>query len=858
MNLVEIRKRISQYISEGVIDRRVVETLLFEGSLVPKECELWDYKREVAGDAISIAKTILRIVSFYNTYGGYLIYGVDEVDDDKVFVPRLDGYGKIDLQKLRSNLKNYTAESIDITFAEVEVDVKSNKVTLGLLHVPKRPRQMPPVSFGKNGPENKKGECVFRKDDVYLRVQDNCVPARKKEDFQILFGDRMNPYIWDISDVGKRIVHVDLVENNLPDRNFICSRFVGRDKIIQDLWRWLGDPFEYAKVLAGDGGKGKTSIAYEFSEEVCHARPFGVEKVIWLTAKSRQYRGDMDDFVNVPETHYFDIESLLRSVCSELAVLDSEIEGASIPMLKKILHTAIKAIPCLVIVDDVDSVDSDQQRMILETAMQVSSYRARFLLTTRVNFTYSSAACINIQGLEKSDYREYVKTKLEELGGPSLDVHQIEKLRGVTDGSPMFTESLLRLIRAGVPYGKAVKEWEGKLGGEARKAALKREIDNLSMESRRVLLACSYMRESSFTELKQATGYSDERMQLCIEELRSLFLISAPRFIEQEPRFRTANNTALLVLENKNLLVNDPNSLHRVVQQLRKGSRIGERNRQQMRVGAAINQAIALLREADYDAAIATVDAAIREVRDNPDLILMRGRCLLAKYKSTGEDRLIRLARQAFKKAYDHGQRKSILFAFWYESETIVNHPNGRVEVATSALNEGPEFDQAEWFLKRAEAYIQLARNHKSQQNEEAAIDELVNAAQDYVSVLKSAHTIAANAYRGYLFQVHDEIWEILSSRSRDFGQWRVAFGRVKECVLRGDYRTSMFEHLLDVLSNIVQDVDPKMRRVSTGQRNLIQQLARETGDLLDKSASNTRHLLRSRWQQLDEIAATI
>ena len=262
---------------------------------------------------------------------------------------------------------------------------------------------------------------------------------------------------------------------------------------------------------------------------------------------------------------------MLKSLCSELAILPTETEGATIPLLKRQLNNALSQISCLIVIDDVDTTDPDEQRKIMETAMQFPNPRARFLLTTRMNITYSSASCITVGGLSKADYYDFANHKMTELGISPLKKRQIENMFTITDGSPLYTESLLRLCHLGMPIEAAIKEWKGKLGSEVRKAALEREIDHLLMESKRVLLACALMGEASLTELKKVTGYGDNRMMVCLEELKSLFLIYAKPFIKQEPRFAVSNNTSLLVLENREMLVTDPMALEKTVAQLRTG-----------------------------------------------------------------------------------------------------------------------------------------------------------------------------------------------------------------------------------------------------------------------------------------------
>ncbi|MDE2801784.1 MAG: hypothetical protein OXK21_02745, partial [Chloroflexota bacterium] len=57
----------------------------------------------------------------------------------------------------------------------------------------------------------------------------------------------------------------DVNSGTLPARETIASRFTGREAELRDLREWLDDPYSRTWVLAGDGGKGKTAIAYEFA-----------------------------------------------------------------------------------------------------------------------------------------------------------------------------------------------------------------------------------------------------------------------------------------------------------------------------------------------------------------------------------------------------------------------------------------------------------------------------------------------------------------------------------------------------------------------------------------------------------------
>lgn len=384
--LVEIRRELSNYIDKGVLDSRVTALLLTDSGCAPVEGELLDYKRELRPDAIGLAKCAIQIVSLHNTYGGYLVFGVEETAKDQYYYPCGIASGAVKLQQIKVVIRNYTGRTIDIAYSEVTAQFRHNSINLGLLYVPKRTAYIAPIKFGKIGPA-KNATPLFSAEDVFFRLQDSNARAQSSEDWWFLASERANPYASDqtlpLTLVGTR---KKIVDENLPDRNLICPKFIGRSDTILELWQWLSDDFQYAKVLAGDGGKGKTSIAYQFAEEICRSRPFDFEKVVWLTAKTTQFRGLKDDFDPVEATYGSYLE-LLRMLCEKLPLLPDEVEGASPHLLKQILRQALEQTHTFIVVDDVDSLPVDEQRMVLEAALQIGNTGSRFLLTTRQNPT---------------------------------------------------------------------------------------------------------------------------------------------------------------------------------------------------------------------------------------------------------------------------------------------------------------------------------------------------------------------------------------------------------------------------------------------------------------------------------------
>ena len=73
-----------------------------------------------------------------------------------------------------------------------------------------------------------------------------------------------------VDDVGSERV---IESSTLPSREFVVPSFVGRQKELEALSDWMHDEHSHLNMLAGDGGKGKTAIAYEFAVSIVNEPP---------------------------------------------------------------------------------------------------------------------------------------------------------------------------------------------------------------------------------------------------------------------------------------------------------------------------------------------------------------------------------------------------------------------------------------------------------------------------------------------------------------------------------------------------------------------------------------------------------
>lgn len=783
MSLAPIKAKVAALSRIVALDARVLEALTIGGNLLSREWLIWDYKREVGSNAHERCELVKDVVAFHNSYGGYLLLGVEEVDDDTVvMVGILDG--SFEEADLRALVKSYTGTSIELSYRELTHTNIPNDRRIGILHIPARLEGEQPVMMERSAAAGPRGKLAFKEGQIILRAGSECRPIAGKDDLTFLLSRRALPANSSASN-KERAFSLPL-PNTLPAKNLICPQFVGREQILDSLWNWLADPFTHVRVLAGDGGKGKTSIAYAFASEFSLRHPSGYQHVVWLTAKTKQFAALDNEYVDILEYHFSDVESLLRSLATTCAVSDGDLEGASIARLKTLCKDALAVLPALVVIDDIDSLEPNDQKRVMEMANQFGSSRSRFLLTTRTNLTYSTDVCITVHGLELREYQTFIESLCARLKMGKIESGDVRRLHDATDGSPLLTESIIRLVHQGMPISSAIDEWRGHAGQDARNAALEKEISRLSPEARRVLLCMTYLGECSLAEVRQATNYGLVKLGDAIAELQSLFLISAPVLTQSEPRFAVPPLVRFLANEKRRELAADFNKLISDTRALRRSDKTGRRGQVNL-VGAAIAQASAQLAQERVNDSVDTLLVALQRYPGQPNLQSMLARC----YMKLEVPRLNE-ARDLFHTAFKAGNRRREVLLGWHEAERMAAHWPGALEVANLALKEG--HDDSDWQYRRAYALSQIATTREKSGDAqvlplyEQAAEALAKSIDGSRGVYKAERIDEARA-------LNDLLW----ARTYRSGQGRPrdVFETVFRSIKRGDFRSVLYARLL-------------------------------------------------------------
>lgn len=713
----DVVTQLHRCVASGEFDFELLKKLQSDGASV-QECEVLDFKEKTPVTDAEYAKAMRDLVALHNSHGGFLAFGVREIMRDRVC--ELIGLGTdeaIDLGKLRSCTRNYLSSELRMQSFLGRI----GELTIEVIWVAKRAKGEAPVKFIKNGPDLKPREPVFKKEDVIFRRLDSNALAKSADDFDFLYSER-RPLSIDLTPwYGPNSDHL---EHNLPDRTFICPRFVGRAEDLGDLWTWLRDDFSRVRLIAGEGGLGKTSLAYRFAEDVASRKVKPFLQVVWLSAKKLQFLPSLDKYGNTPRTDFEDATSLYEAVALAHACLEKDFEGLDSRGLQMLALEACSAMPSLIVIDDVDSMTPVDQQRALELGMKTPA-QTKMLLTTRVNFSYSPDNVLKLDGLRAEDFKAHVRMLREKYQLSEIRESKIDHIHETSGGSPLFTDSILRLERRGLSLDQAIKQWKGQKGLEARKAALRREVEQLSKEAKRVLFVICHTKSVSYVELSQIVDYADQTLGDALQELAGLFLVRAPS-IGREARYTVDSNTALLVIESASSLNIDHTKLIEATKRSRSDAiGIGRQRRSDI-VGQAIYQATATQRNGDSKGALDTIISVSKKLkRSHPDLLLAEGRFSL-KLDQPDLDQ----ASKAFVESYALGQRKQLLFDLWFDTE-FRRGDYATAEDVTSKAIEHEVGDVSRWYERRAQIHVALARRSNWSISVDLAIREIEKAIDD-------------------------------------------------------------------------------------------------------------------------------
>ena len=764
-----------------------------EGKCAPVEGDVLDYKEQVdIADSIGVAEICKDVVAFHNRFGGYLVLGVQELAAELFIVKGIDR--PLDVELLKNKIRDFTGERIGVTQSILPVvTATALDVQIAIIYIPQRRSGARLVHFRKDGPgKGPKGSLVFRAEDVFYRESDESRRATAVKVFEIgavsqhpLLRAAGAPFAKPLARIA----------NNLPDRAVICPEVVGRRDALNELWQWLSDDLSHVKVLAGEGGIGKSTIAYEFADQVTLLCPNPFAHVIWLSAKARQFRPFRDAFEDMPETHFSSYEELVNVLCDHLAITPEERNKPTSEKLRLLKHS-LNLLTSLVVIDDIDSLSEQEQRQALEIGFFLGGTQSKLLLTTRKNISYSSDICYEIRGLNFSEFEvffERLRKRLLPTSHKAPKESEVKQIWEVSHGSPLYAESILRLLNFHT-VKEAIRKWEYESGDAVRKAALQLEISQLRPEGKRILLALARLGEASPSEIADVAEYSRDKVREGLSDISSLFLIDAPS-LGPEARIRLNDTTCRLVIAIEADLVTDVSRIDRQVKELRSAANklAGKGN---STVAAGIRQAATLERQGDISAALGTLAEAVRRVgkAKSADLLAYVGHLHLRSDPPNPD-----LAREACREAYRAGSRKKRLFEAWFSAEWDASNFVGAGEVARAAID-NQQFPEYEWRVRLAAALAAKAHDQAEGTLSVNVLDTYFEASGELSLSLRRRPETDRFRFRPHLESINDAIWSILRNSASSAGDFYTSAHRFADLIDGGDTRIKNFTRLIDLI----------------------------------------------------------
>ena len=465
------------------------------------------------------------------------------------------------------------------------------------------------------------------------------------------------------SNIGDKILVV------LPPADEVVMDFVGRHRELAALSEWLTNGTSKRWALSGEGGKGKSAIAFAFGRSVGCRDDQGIDAVLWMSAKRRRFLEGTAILVDRPD--FQDKNSAIRTIINLYGAPDTSASEESALSL-------LSDFPALLIVDDIDTLEADGEDAIQFLVMTVPERtKSKVLITSRRAMFGMSNLTTQVLGLSQADGEEFIRSRCDLMGIPTAPVLAVkDRLLEVTDASPLFVEDLLRLSQSGFEIDKAIGLWAGKRGTEARKYAIQREFDQLDEDAKQVLLALTANGPCGSEVLCRGLDWSEDRLLSAMQQLRKMFLMPTQRVSGSAQVLALNQNTQILVKE-----VFGETEAYRRTERLIKAASgaLTTKRSEDQRVDRILRGARLLVHQLRADEAEVEVQEAIKTLLPRHSLY-----ATLAWIQKKRKD--FASARMNFKRAHDLGSDEADNYWHWSDMEAVNKEWNASARAAELGL----------------------------------------------------------------------------------------------------------------------------------------------------------------------------
>ena len=450
-------------------------------SFVVQESVHWDYKDIFPNKMKSeYGSGIIRLIcAFHNTYGGIIIFGVD--DDTK---RPIGNPNSLDIERLNALLRDRLSATVECVHRTYTIPLPEQKdVSLDFLLVPKRESGTEPIRTVKQLSKYSPG-CIFhRQGHEVLQATSITLP--------FLYTSRAD---YGIDPERRSREHI---EHSMPPSASTMREFIGRRDVMDRLWRWLiydDDPRLY---LYGRGGSGKSTIAYDFARRVVESwarQPIAdghtLDLVVYLSAKVRELNPVRGKISQTPVSDFSTAREQFIAIVEAAGGFGSETPSElTDDTIVERLKAVFREFTILLVIDDIDTLTTKGLDSGSDTLYRIlirSPKGGKILYTLREEPLLSVNQSQIVPGLDlELEYVDFVDScsKQFSVSVPSPEF-MIGTLAETSECLPLVIETIIGLRRTTSNYNEAIALWNDKRGEEAREYLFRREYDRLSADNR--------------------------------------------------------------------------------------------------------------------------------------------------------------------------------------------------------------------------------------------------------------------------------------------------------------------------------------------------------------------------------------
>ena len=519
---------ITRYVQSASLPDQAVE-LFGDGISIEGLCFklqegfLIDFKENIPTSfANGYGAGIIRLgLALFNTYGGLIVFGV--LDEDFSIVgcePEFD-------------IEAYNRFLSDVSGKRIECLTRSYRIPgvdlpLQVILVPRRGIEQP-AKLQRDLDKYKAGTLWVRDQHEVLSAstQHLALLYSRRDDYRLSVRRESGPS----------------VHRSLPPSPATLHDFVGRNDLMQQLWRWFIFSDQPRVYLHGPGGSGKSTMAYEFAKTVAdeagvigfpHGQP--LDYVLYLSGKEnelntstgRQQKYELSDF-NDANSQYAQI------LCHAGMASGEEIFRLGHEDIERKLEELFNEFSGLIVIDDIDSlsrrnIDTGEENLFLQAVR--SRRKTKILYTLRYVPPYALRSAIQVPGLNfEEEVPDFVAACCKQFRTPEPQVQELPQLQQRTSGLPLLIETIVGLRRDCSNYPNAFRIFDQRGGDEARRYLYQREYDKLDPNGRGKELLCALFLIDSkvtFTLLESIlSSFPPDQIRDSISETSSIFLTSS-------------------------------------------------------------------------------------------------------------------------------------------------------------------------------------------------------------------------------------------------------------------------------------------------------------------------------------------